>query len=74
MQLNAKRVHRLYCMEDLQLRQKRHRRNVSATHRKSERVVARKPNDNWAMDLVAGALHDGPKLRVLTVVDTFTRE
>lgn len=73
-QVNAKRVHRLYCLEGLQLRQKRPRRHVSAAHRKVERVEARKPNENWAMDFVADALHDGSKLRILTVVDTFTRE
>jgi len=31
-------------------------------------------NDIWSMDFVADALFDGRKLRMLTVVDLFTRE
>jgi len=71
---NKKRIHRLYCMEGLQLRPKRPRRSVSASHRKFEQTPSKGINDCWAMDFVADQLHDGRKIRVLTVIDTFTRE
>ena len=31
-------------------------------------------NERWSMDFVSDALIDGRKIRVLTVIDTFTRE
>jgi putative transposase len=37
-----------------------------------DRVVAVGPNDVWAMDFVHDQLATGKKLRVLTVVDTFS--
>lgn len=72
--VNKKRVHRLYCLEGLQLRAKRPRRRVSAAHRATEKVKATKRNESWAMDFVADQLQDGTRIRILTVVDTFTRE
>src|SRR5574343_567367 len=38
-----------------------------------DRAVAVGPNDVWAMDFVHDQLATGKKLRVLTVVDTFSR-
>ncbi|WP_198678738.1 IS3 family transposase [Pseudidiomarina insulisalsae] len=72
--VNKKRVHRLYCLEGLQLRPKRPRRNVSGAHRKRDYVPSTRPNEAWAMDFVADQLSTGNKFRILTVVDTFTRE
>lgn len=72
--VNKKRVHRLYCLEGLQLRPKRPRRNVSGAHRKRDYVPSTRPNEVWAMDFVADQLSTGNKFRILTVVDTFTRE
>lgn len=69
-----KRIRRLYCLEILQLRPKRPRRNVSASHRKFEQIPSTRINDCWAMDFVADLLQDGRKMRILTVTDTFTRE
>lgn len=72
--VNRKRIHRLYCLEGLQLRAKRPRRSVSASHRYVAQAQAKTINQCWAMDFVSDQLHDARKLRVLTVVDTFTRE
>jgi putative transposase len=72
--VNKKRVHRLYYPEGLQLRLKRTRRNVSGTHRKRDYIPSTRPNKAWAMDLVADQLSTGNKFRILTVVDTYTRE
>ena len=72
--VNKKRVHRLYCLEGLQLRPKRPRRNVSGARRKRDYIASRYPNEVWAMDFVSDQLTTGSKFRILTVVDTFTRE
>ena len=37
------------------------------------RCAASRINDVWAMDFVHDQLATGPKLRILTVVDTFSR-
>ena len=70
--VNAKRVCRLYREMGLQLRNKAPKRRVKAKLR-SDRTTATAPNEIWAMDFVHDQLFDGKKLRVLTVVDTFTR-
>ena len=74
LEVNKKRVHRLYCLEGLQLRAKRPRRHVSAAHRARPVRQSRRRNDAWAMDFVASTLADGRRLRMLTVVDVCTRE
>lgn len=73
-QVNHKRVHRLYCEEGLQLRPRRPRRNVSGAHGQEIKRISRDRNEAWAMDFMSDQLVDGRKIRILTVVDTFTRE
>jgi putative transposase len=70
--VNAKRTYRLYREEGLCLRLKRPKRRRSAA-RRQEPAVATGPNQLWAMDFMSDALADGRRLRVLTVLDTFTR-
>ena len=70
---NHKRVHCLYCDEGLAMRHWRPRRNKSAMLRQPLQV-ADYPNQIWGMDFVSDALFDGRRLRVLTVIDLFTRE
>ena len=72
--VNHKRVHRLYCLECLQIKAKRPRRHVSAAHRQPPRVKASAPNVAWSMDFVSDQTHSGQRFRALTVVDVFTRE
>jgi putative transposase len=71
--VNLKRVLRLYREEGLCLRSKRPKRRRSAVPR-IERPAANRPNERWSMDFMSDALADGRKLRVLTVLDTCTRE
>ncbi len=66
-------VYRLYREEGLCLRAKRPRRRKMAVHRQA-RCLASKPNEAWSMDFVHDQLADGSKLRLLTVIDVFTRE
>lgn len=70
---NVKRVYRLYREEGLSLRLKRPRRNKAA-QRRQPKQLAHAINQIWSMDFVADALFDGRKLRMLTVVDLFSRE
>ncbi len=70
---NVKRVYRLYREEGLSLRLKRPRRNKAA-QRRQPKQLPHAINEIWSMDFVADALFDGRKLRMLTVVDLFTRE
>jgi hypothetical protein len=70
---NVKRVYRLYREEGLSLRLKRPRRNKAAKLRQPKQL-AFAVNEIWSMDFVADALFDGRKLRMLTVVDCYTRE
>ncbi|WP_438269977.1 IS3 family transposase [Paludisphaera mucosa] len=71
--VNVKRVYRLYGLERLTLRRKNPRRRVSSRHR-DDRPVVDGADQAWAMDFMSDALADGRKLRVLTVIDVFTRE
>jgi putative transposase len=70
--VNAKRVCRLYCEMGFQLRNKSPKRRVKAQLRK-DRASPTAANQVWAMDCVRAQLFDGRKIRVLTVIDTFTR-
>ena len=56
----------------LQLRRKTPKRRVKAKLREDRRPATRS-NETWAMDFVHDQLATGTKLRVLTIVDTFSR-
>jgi putative transposase len=79
--INMKRTHRIYNELGLQLRNKTPKRRVKAKLRE-DRCAASRVNDVWAMELppfgrclrpVHDQLATGRKIRVLTVVDTFSR-
>src|SRR5262245_45256985 len=63
--VNPKRVYRLYREMGLQLRNKTPKRRVKAKLREDRQT--------WAMDFVHDQLATGRKLRVLTIIDTFSR-
>jgi len=71
--VNLKRVLRLYREEGLCLRSKKPKRRRSAVPR-IERPAGRVPNERWSMDFMSDALASGHRLRVLTVLDSRTRE
>ena len=70
--VNEKRVHRLYRELGLQLRSKTPKRRVKAALR-ADRTPPSRVNEIWAMDFVHDQLALGTKIRVLTIVDTFSR-
>lgn len=70
--VNVKKVHRIYNELGLQLRNKTPKRRLEAKLR-DDCQVATEPNETWAMDFVHNQLATGRKIRVLTVVDIFSR-
>ena len=70
--MNPKRIYRLYKEMGLQLRNKTPKRRVKAKLRE-DRAAATRNNETWAMDFVHDQLVTGSKLRILTIVDTFSR-
>jgi putative transposase len=39
-----------------------------------ERIIATQPNECWSMDFMSDELYNGQRIRLLTLVDNFTRE
>ena len=70
--INQKKTRRVYRELGLQVRNKTPKRRVKAKLREDRRSPTR-PNETWAMDFVHDQLATGRKLRVLTIVDTFSR-
>jgi putative transposase len=71
--INAKRVYRLYTEEGLTMRRRVPRRRVSAARRVC-RPNPRSTNESWSMDFVSDQLYSGHRIRVLAIVDNFSRE
>lgn len=71
-EVNAKRIYRLYTEEGLIVRTQKRRER--AQRQRIAQGQAVRPNQRWSMDFVAQRLPDGRWIRVLTVVDQFTRE
>ncbi len=70
---NHKLVFRLYREEGLGLRRRRPRRRVSAA-RRVKLAVAQQTNETWSMDFMADQLYSGRWIRILTLMDNYSRE
>jgi len=70
--VNAKRIYRLYTEEGLIVRTTQRKKRAQRQRVPQGSAVRR--NQKWSMDFVAQRLADGRWMRVLTVVDQFTRE
>lgn len=70
--LNAKKTYRIYKALGMQLRNKTPKRRLKAKLREDRKEAVR-PNDVWAMDFVHDQLATGRRIRILTVVDTYSR-
>jgi putative transposase len=71
--VNHKRTERLYRLEGLNLRRDRPRRRKSVVTR-GPSIAATRKDERWSMDFMHDQLQDGRRLRVLTLVDQYTRE
>ena len=70
---NHKRVYRIYREEGLQVPKRKRKRAAKGRDAQCPAAPTRM-NERWSMDFVQDALADGRKIRVLNVVDDFTRE
>ena len=68
--VNLKRVYRLYREEGLAVRRRRRRRRVA---RGTPLTVPARINERWSLDFLLDTLEDGRRVRLLAVVDDFTR-
>ncbi len=68
--VNAKRVHRLYREEGLSVRRRAHR---CASRERTPRISATRPGQRRSLDFMSDTIADGGQLRLLNVVDEFTR-
>jgi putative transposase len=69
--VNHKRVHRVYREAGLRIRRKKRKHCVREGKPLLERTSA---NQEWALDFVHDAVECGRTIRVLSVVDAYTRE
>lgn len=72
--INPKRVHRLWKQAGLQVPARAKRRRKPTARPDRPVLQAERPNHVWTYDFVEDATADGRKLRLLTLVDEFTRE
>jgi putative transposase len=70
--VNRKRVARLYRAEGLAVR--RQRRKARVRIRRGRPAAPQRANEQWALDFLQDALASGRTIRVLSVLDVFTRE
>jgi putative transposase len=70
--VNHKRVERIYREEGLQVRRRR-RKKIAAAIRVPLPAPSR-PHERWSMDFLMDVLSGGRRIRVLAIVDDYTRE
>jgi putative transposase len=70
--VNHKRTERIYRLEGLTLKRRRRRRLVRIGSGSQDAPV--RSNERWSLDFVSDAAANGQTIRVLTVVDDYTRE
>jgi putative transposase len=69
--VNLKRVYRLYVDEGLAVRRRKRKRLVRD---RAAEPRLRRANQEWAMDFIVDGLATGRMVRILSVVDAYTRE
>jgi putative transposase len=72
MHMNHKKLRRLYREERLQVRKRSGRKRALGT--RAPMTVPQGPNQRWSLDFLSDQLRDGRRIRILAVVDDFTRE
>jgi putative transposase len=73
--VNRKRVHRLWKEENLKIRRRsRKRRRLGTSENGCTRKRAERRNHVWSYDFTLDQTEDGKRLKLMPVVDEFTRE
>lgn len=70
--INHKRVERIWCKSGLQVPQRAKKRKIKTG--RTVACLAERPNQVWSYDFQTDALVSGRKLRLLNILDEFTRE
>ena len=70
--MNHKKLLRLYREENLRVRRRRGRKRAMGT--RAPMALPQGPNQRWSLDFVSDTLISGRRIRILAVVDDFTRE
>lgn len=70
--INHKKVFRIY--QDLKLKVQKRKSRKRVLGVRYARDSIQKPNECWALDFVHDTLYNGRKIRLLTIIDEFTRE
>jgi putative transposase len=70
--VNHKKLYRLYREEKLMVRRRGGRKRASGT--RSPLLLPAGINQRWSLDFIADTLSDGRRVRILCVVDDFSRE
>lgn len=71
-QVNHKRIFRLYSDAGLSVRRRKKRHGVAVERHALE--LPSSPNQVWSMDFVSDSLASGRRVKVLTIVDDFSKE
>lgn len=69
---NHKKVYRLYSAAELAVRRRRKRKGVAVE--REALALPNRPNEVWSMDFVSDALANGRRIKILTIVDDFSKE
>lgn len=72
--VNKKRIHRIWKDEGLSLSRRKRKRGGKLRDRIPEGLKAEYPNHIWSYDLLEDRTERGNRLRMLVVLDEFTRE
>lgn len=71
-EMNWKRLYRLYKEERLTVRKRGGRKRALGT--RAPIAIPQDPNQRWSLDFVSDALVDGRRFRILCVIDDYSRE
>lgn len=71
-EVNRKKVYRLYKEEGLTVRKRGGRKRALGT--RAPMAIPQESNQRWSLDFVSDSLTDGRRFRVLCVIDDFSRE
>lgn len=70
--VNHKRVYRLYKAQGLQVQRRKKRRKAVGSRLPAKALKA--ANQRWSIDFVMDRLADGRRIRLMTIVDAYSRE
>ncbi len=71
-EVNHKKLRRLYREERLQVRRRGGRKRALGT--RAPMAIPQAPNQRWSLDFLSDAMTDGRRFRILAVIDDFTRQ